>query len=136
MADETEAVIGKESLASDPGPFASEAFCYLTTKGRVTGRPRTIEIWFALSGATLYMLSGNQERADWVKNAMRAPRVTIKIGESVFDAEARIAKDNTEESLARRLLFEKYSPRESGLDDWARTALPVAFDLILPAAGA
>ena len=33
-----------------------EDFCYLTTTGRVTGLPREIEIWFALQGATLYML--------------------------------------------------------------------------------
>jgi hypothetical protein len=31
----------------DPG---AEPFCYLTTVGRVSGRPHTIEIWFALDG--------------------------------------------------------------------------------------
>jgi hypothetical protein len=32
--------------------------------------------------------------------------------------------------LARRLLFEKYTPRYSGdLTSWAKTALPVAIDL-------
>jgi hypothetical protein len=30
---------------------ASQAFCYLTTTGRVSGRPHTIEIWFARRGA-------------------------------------------------------------------------------------
>jgi hypothetical protein len=37
--------------------LAGEDFCYLTTTGRVTGRPHTIEIWFALEGGTLYTLS-------------------------------------------------------------------------------
>ena len=37
--------------------FADDDFCYLTTTGRVTGQPHTIEIWFAVGGRTLYMLS-------------------------------------------------------------------------------
>jgi hypothetical protein len=53
--------------------LAREDFCYLTTTGRVTGRPHTIEIWFALDGATLYMLSGGREHSDWVKNLKRTP---------------------------------------------------------------
>ena len=28
--------------------------CYLTTTGRITGRPHEIEIWFAVREATLY----------------------------------------------------------------------------------
>ncbi len=37
-------------------------FCYLTTRGRVSGRPHEIEIWFALEGRTLYLLSGGDAR--------------------------------------------------------------------------
>ncbi len=44
----------------DPA-LAGEQYCYLTTTGRVTGRPHTIEIWFALDGGTLYMLAGGRE---------------------------------------------------------------------------
>lgn len=32
--------------------LASEAFCYLATTGWISGRPHTIEIWFALDGST------------------------------------------------------------------------------------
>ena len=71
-----------------------------------------------------------------MKNARREPRVTIKIRDRVFDARARMAKDATEDALARRLLFEKYSPTDSDLDEWARTALPVAYDLSVPTAKA
>jgi hypothetical protein len=39
-------------------------------------------------------------------------------------------EDADEDATARRLLLEKYGPRYSGdLDDWGRTALPVAIDL-------
>ena len=40
-----------------------EDFCYLTTRGRVTGRPHEIEIWFAVDGDTVYLLSGGGDRS-------------------------------------------------------------------------
>ena len=36
-----------ESMPRDPHEHAGEQFCYLTTTGRVTGRPHEVEIWFA-----------------------------------------------------------------------------------------
>jgi deazaflavin-dependent oxidoreductase (nitroreductase family) len=107
-----------------------EDYCYLTTTGRVSGLPRTIEIWFALEGDTLYMLSGGRDASDWVKNLSREPEVTVRIGETTMPGRARIVEPGDEETLARRLLVEKYSPRYSGdLTRWERTALPVAVDL-------
>jgi hypothetical protein len=50
---------------------ADADFCYLTTTGRVTGQPRTIEIWFALHGRILYMLAGGGRNAQWVQNLVR-----------------------------------------------------------------
>ena len=58
--------------------LAGQDFCYLSTTGRVTGRPHVIEIWFALNGSTLYMLAGAGTRADWVKNALRNPEVRVR----------------------------------------------------------
>jgi deazaflavin-dependent oxidoreductase (nitroreductase family) len=103
--------------------------CYLTTAGRITGQLRTIEIWFAISGATLYMLSGNRADANWVKNAQRQPHVSIRIREHNLEAVARFVKDDAEDALARRLLLEKYGQAQTGLEDWARSSLPMAFDL-------
>jgi deazaflavin-dependent oxidoreductase (nitroreductase family) len=119
-------------MAAELEELAGEAFCYLTTTGRVSGRAHTIEIWFGLTGSTLYMLSGNgpRERSDWVKNLMKTPAVTVRIGEREFSGEARVIGDAKEDALARRLLLEKYEPTYSGdLSDWGRTALPVAVDL-------
>jgi len=112
--------------------LAGEQFCYLTTTGRVTGRPHTIEIWFGLSGRTLYMLSGNgpRRRADWVRNLMKTPAVTVRIGEREFSGAGRPVDEGEEDSLARRLLLEKLELAYSGdLSEWGRTALPVAVDL-------
>lgn len=115
----------------NPQDFAQQDFCYLTTTGRVTGRPHTIEIWFAIHQQTLYILSGGGDRSDWVKNALRQPHVTIKIKETFFSAQARLIEDAEEDTLARRLLLEKYADTEDDLEDWGRTSLPVAFDLVL-----
>ena len=118
------------SLTINLQDLAQEDFCYLTTTGRVTGRPHTVEIWFAIHQQTLYILSGGRDRSDWVKNAMRQPHVTIKIQDTLFSAQARLIEDAEEDVLARRLLLEKYADYEDDLDDWGRTSLPVAFDLI------
>jgi deazaflavin-dependent oxidoreductase (nitroreductase family) len=113
-------------------PFADDDFCYLTTTGRRSGRPHTIEIWFALSGSTLYLLSGGRDRSDWVKNALTHPAVRVKIRESIFTGQARVVSDQQEDALARKLVYEKYTPRDSDdLRDWARTSLPVAIDIVM-----
>ena len=117
-------------MTSDLEDLAREDFCYLTTKGRVSGRPHTIEIWFALNGHTLYMLSGGMDRSDWVKNLLRLPDVTVRLKDRVIAGKARLARDAEEDALARQLLFEKYQQSsEDDLTEWSRTSLPVAVDL-------
>ena len=116
-------------MAVDPRSLTDEDFCYLTTVGRVTGRPHEIEIWFALEGHTLYMLSGGRDRSDWVKNLRHNPKVTVRIGGERFEGRARVVEGMEEDDLARRLLVEKYEREPGSLANWRRTALPVAVDL-------
>ena len=105
-------------------------FCYLTTTGRRTGQPHRIEIWYARAGDTLYLLAGGGRRSDWVRNLEAAPAVTVELGGTTSPASARILDGASEESEARRLVFEKYQPRYDGdLTSWRATALPVAVDL-------
>ncbi len=111
--------------------LVTESFCYLTTRGRVTGRPHEIEIWFSLvpERRTLYMLAGGGDRADWVKNLRREPAVTVRIAGEELKGTARLVEDAGEDALARRLLVEKYERSPGSLSDWRRRALPVAVDL-------
>jgi deazaflavin-dependent oxidoreductase (nitroreductase family) len=111
------------------GVLAGEDFCYLTTTGRVTGRPHTIEIWFATDGHTLYMLSGGRAGSDWVRNLQRAPEVTVRIADECFEGRARVVEEGEEDELARSLLIEKYESTPGSLSNWRRTALPIAVDL-------
>ena len=119
---------------SEPGflPYslAREEYCYLTTTGRVSGRPHEIEIWFGLEERTLYLLAGDHG-SDWVKNLRKNPSVTVRIGGQIFAGAARLVEEQHEDRLARHLVAEKYQEWEEGktLSQWARTALPVAIDL-------
>jgi deazaflavin-dependent oxidoreductase (nitroreductase family) len=113
----------------DPA-LANESFCYLTTTGRVTRKPREIEIWFGIDGDTLYMLSGGRDRSDWVRNIRKTPEVSVRIGTTRFRGRGRVVSEQSEDALARRLLLEKYAPGYSGsLSDWGKNALPVAVEL-------
>jgi len=105
-------------------------YCYLTTTGRTSGNPHTIEIWFARVGSTVYLLAGGGDASDWVRNIRREPRVGLRIGDDDMICRARVIEDPAEDALARRSLLEKYGPRYSGdLEEWGTTSLPVAIEL-------
>jgi deazaflavin-dependent oxidoreductase (nitroreductase family) len=109
---------------------ADDSFCYLTTMGRRTGRPHTIEIWFAVDGGRLYMLSGGRNRSHWVRNLQAQPPVQVRLGQETHSGIARVVDDPAEDALARRLLAAKYQGWREGtpLSGWAQTALPVAVE--------
>ena len=109
-----------------------EEYCYLTTTGRVSGKPHQIEIWFGLHDNSLYLLSGGMDKSDWVKNLIEDPSVTVRVAKHNFHARARVVTDEKEETMARYMLAEKYQEWEEDkkLSEWARTSLPVAIDLI------
>jgi deazaflavin-dependent oxidoreductase (nitroreductase family) len=116
---------------TDWAPFAEEQYCYLTTTGRVTGRPHRIEIWFAIDDGTLYLLSGGRDRSDWVRNLRKTPTVTVEVGGAHFAGQARVVDDPIEDELARDLVHDKYAAGyKGGLERWRRTALPIAIELV------
>ena len=110
--------------------LADQDYCYITTTGRVTGRPHEIEIWFGARGDTIYMLAGGRERSDWVKNIRDEPAVKVRIGRRRLVGRGRIVRAKREDAMVRKLVAGKYRPRYSGdLDEWERSALPVAIEL-------
>ena len=105
-------------------------YCYLTTRGRVTGNDHEIEIWYDRHEDTLYLLAGAGDRSDWVRNVQVEPAVRVRIGDVTYDATARVVIDPDEDVRARTLVFDKYQPRNDGeLVTWRARALPVAVDL-------
>ena len=109
--------------------FSKEEYCYLTTKGRITGNPHEIEIWFVIHGGSLYLMSGGAEKSDWVRNLMQEPSVQVRIAGKTFGAVARVVKNESEGNPIRELMADKYKERENdgSLSEWAKTALVVGF---------
>lgn len=107
-----------------------EPFGYLTTTGRVTGKPHEIEIWFAGDGATAYFLAGGRDTADWVRNLRETPTVSLRIADRTVSGRARVVDDHgDEDARARQLVWRKYTGPDPDLVDWRDTALPVAVDV-------
>ena len=106
-------------------------FCYLTTTGRVTGRPHTIEIWFVVEGTSFYLMAGGRDGADWVRNLEADPDVTLRVAERTYPARGRVVAEGTEEdALARRRMLARYATPGTGeLDSWGRSALVMAIDV-------
>ena len=65
-----------------------------------------------------------------VRNALKHPRVTIRLSDRVYEADARLVDDAKEDALARRLIRDKYGDPDASVTGWTITALPVAFDLV------
>lgn len=115
--------------------YREEEYCYLTTTGRVTGKPHEIEIWFGLNDRTVYLLSEAREKSDWVKNLLKTPTVKIRLARKNFNATARLVTEEQEEIMARKMLASKYQQWRIGqkFSHWAKTALVVGNDLESPA---
>lgn len=120
-----------EHLEQRLAALTQEEFGYLTTRGRVSGREHEVEIWFAVDGARINMMSGGREKADWVRNIRRDPGVSMRIAGTIFAGAARFVATEDEDKRVRELLAAKYQQWRPGmpLSDWARMSLPVAIDV-------
>ena len=95
-----------------------EKFIYLTTKGRKSGKPHTVELWFAVAGGKVY-LSHEGDRTDWMKNIVGHGPVSIRIDGVTSGGDARIAEGDAREA-GKKALYKKYYGRASDdvIDDW------------------
>ena len=108
--------------------LARETECTLVTRGRRSGEPRPIVIWFAAVDRVVYMLSGGGEAAHWVRNLRADPAVEVRVGGRRFAGRARVvAPDEPADTTAREAIAAKYGT--TGLKTWLRTSLPVAIEL-------
>ena len=70
--------------------LADARVLYLTTIGRRSGQPRTIEIWFTCYQSKLYLNAEHAHSANWVRNILRHPDVQVRIKEQQFAGRARV----------------------------------------------
>ena len=103
--------------------LATTEFCYLTTRGRRSGSPHRIEIWFAAHDGGVYLLS-DSDHADWYRNLVADPSVTLEIAEeSRRTTAAPIDPDDPSNAVVRPAMLAKYQTGYAeDLDRWSRTA--------------
>jgi deazaflavin-dependent oxidoreductase (nitroreductase family) len=82
--------------------------CYLTTTGRKSGNPHEIEIWFAVYGPSLYLVSGNGPTAHWYLNLTADPQVSVRIEGETRIGRARPVTDDEERRRVGDLMGAKY----------------------------
>jgi len=79
----------------------------LTHYGRKTGRPYHVTVWFAVDGDSIYLTTMNRGR-QWVRNAMKTPRVQLQIGAESVDGTIAPVTELTEKRRVYALLSRKY----------------------------
>jgi deazaflavin-dependent oxidoreductase (nitroreductase family) len=92
----------------------AEKFFYLTTIGRKTGNPHTIEIWYVDYGDCYVLCAEHGEKSDWVKNVQANPAVKFYVderkGEAKFqDGVADIVTDEADIQAIAPLFDAKYN---------------------------
>jgi hypothetical protein len=108
-----------------------EKYIYLTTRGRKTGNPHTVELWFATVGKKIY-LSHEGTYTDYMKNILEDGRVEFKIGKIQFKGKARIAKSGEAFELGKHALYLKYYGKadEDKIDDWFSESTIIEISMI------
>ena len=71
-------------------PKRRPGFLYLTTTGRTSGEPREIEIWYVELHGRYYLIAELRERAHWVRNLLREPRVSVAVEDRRCRGTARV----------------------------------------------
>ncbi|MGI9606459.1 MAG: nitroreductase/quinone reductase family protein [Acidimicrobiales bacterium] len=101
-------------------------FAYLTTRGRATGRPHRIEIWFVVIDGAVWVNSGGGETSDWVRNLMAHADLTLEIGSHSWPARGTLRPD-LDDHPARKGLAARYQGWKPGtpLSAWATGSLLV-----------
>ena len=95
-------------------------YIYLTTRGRKTGRPHTVELWFTMvSGENIY-LSHEGALTDWMKNILKDNQISFRIGSDSYRGKARIVEDHGSFEKGKHALYLQYYGKadDDVIDDW------------------
>lgn len=107
----------------------SQKFIHLTTKGRKTGRPHSVELWFAASDGKVF-LSHEGKETDWMKNIKQKGEVSFEIGGENFTGKGHYIEEPDEAWLCKVALYEKYYGKATKeiIDDWFSLSTLIAIE--------
>lgn len=109
---------------------SNEKYIYLTTIGRKTGKPHTVELWFAVAEGKIY-LSHEGAFTDWMKNIFEHG-VEFRINGEKFRGKARIVSENTSFEIGKHALYLKYygEADKNIVDDWFSESKIIIIEII------
>lgn len=106
--------------------LATQPYAYLTTTGRRTGRPREVELWFALAddGATVILMT--EVPTQWYRNLRARPACSVRIAATTLAGHAELpAPGSDAEASARAAMVAKHGDDVPSGDPWREAGLPV-----------
>ena len=86
--------------SSKTNNFDREQYLYLTTRGRRSGLPREIEIWFIHRDGLFYLIA-EYPTSHWLQNLQAHPETQVRVAGEKFAAQARIVSAQIEPELHR-----------------------------------
>jgi deazaflavin-dependent oxidoreductase (nitroreductase family) len=93
----------EQGLANKLERLAGKSTLRLTHRGRHSGRPYQVTIWFLVEGETIYLPTANLRR-QWPRNVKANPQVSLKIGNETLSGTAEFITNGTERDHARALV--------------------------------
>jgi deazaflavin-dependent oxidoreductase (nitroreductase family) len=75
------------------GPLIGRSILLLTTQGRKSGLPRVTPLVYEELDGSLVVASARGNSADWLRNIMVNPRVSVRAGRRHFGAVADVTRD-------------------------------------------
>ena len=100
--------------------------CLVTTRGRKSGRPRTVPLLYLQDGARIILVAsqgGLPRHPQWYLNVVEHADVTVEIGRRRTAMRARVASDAERAELWPRLV-ELYADFDS-YQSWTERVIPV-----------
>jgi deazaflavin-dependent oxidoreductase (nitroreductase family) len=84
--------------SSKTSNFDREQYLYLTTRGRRSGLPRQIEIWFTHREGRFYLIA-EYATSKWLQNLRAHPDAQARVGEKNFAIRTRLVSPEAEPEL-------------------------------------
>jgi hypothetical protein len=79
----------------------------ITTRGRRSGKPHTVTVWFLVDGSRMFLATLDPGR-DWVRNVARTPEVVLDVDGLRLHGRATAVTDPAVDAHVRELLARKY----------------------------
>ncbi len=91
------------------GPLTGKLFLLLTTRGRISGQPRPTMVEYYRSNGKKYAIAAFGEKAQWYRNLVADPHVTIQTNEGT-EAATAVRVDDDHELVEVLAVFERHDP--------------------------